>query len=217
MPNWCSNQMTIKGRDKSDILEIIKILNHIETSENKEIGIFHSLVGYDKDYTEEEIKNNSYNINIDSWGTKWDIVYDSCQIDYESYHKNPKIIDTITMSFETAWSPPINFGKKLAKKYKVLVTLYYHESGSDFCGKTYCYSNGNIETFDYPYLEGLYNFDEEYFWDELKWQLEYYIENESSYVDFASDFHYLSTSTKQSIYYDKIDWHIKKAKSSELE
>ena len=70
--------------------------------------------------------------------------------------------------------------------------LFYTEPGCDFCGKTFCNKDGDVNEEDYEYHEGLYYFDRDYFWDEMESQAEYYIaEEEKTLEEFVQIFHYV--------------------------
>jgi hypothetical protein len=100
---------------------------------------------------------------------------------------------------DTAWSPPIEFGVNLAKKYGVQVDMFYYESGMDFCGKAYINSDGTYTEEDYGYIEGLYHFDADYFWMEIEWYVENAIEQGQSVEEFMEDYEYLPEQDKQEL------------------
>jgi hypothetical protein len=165
MPNWCSNSIVITG-DKDKIKKIKRVLETRSTS--KEIGVFQTLVGRDENLSESQYHEGGawYNSNIDRWGCKWDIDYDESNIDTDSD-------DCITMSPQTAWSPPEGFCRLLSQQYGVDVELEYSEPGCDFAGKLSITADGDEEGETYSFLEGLYYIDEDYFWMEVRNNLEY--------------------------------------------
>ena len=181
MPNWCSNTITITG-DKENIC---RIKDMMDTIENKsESNLFQTLVGYPDHMTEGEYQEKWYDTNVTNWGTKWDVSYDDACPQFSE--------EVIVLSPDTAWSPPIGFGTILAKLYQVDVELFYTEPGCDFCGKTFCNKDGDVNEEDYEYQEGLYYFDRDYFWDEMESQAEYYIaEEEKTLEEFVQIFHYV--------------------------
>jgi hypothetical protein len=67
---------------------------------------------------------------VENWGTKWDIGSDNGEV----RGLNPTIVDNeATMSFDSAWSPPIGLYNKLVELgYKVHAS--YFEPGMAFCG-----------------------------------------------------------------------------------
>ena len=182
MPNWCSNEITISG----DVTKIVQALESIENKEDR--NLFKSLI----DVPQDEYDNDWYNTNLKYFGTKWDVSYEEC---------DPQEIDDecIVLTPSTAWAPPIEFGVNLAKKYGVEVDMYYHESGMDFCGKTYIKSDGTYIEEDYEYMEGLYHFDVDYFWMEIDMYIEYAKEEEKSVEEFMEDYEYLSEEDKQEL------------------
>ena len=190
MPNWCSNTITITGT-KEQIGLLTRILEDEPKSKGDSI-VFQSLIGIKPDVSKEDYDNGAwYNANTNYFGTKWDVDYDSCNFVFDE--------ECITMSPETAWSPPINFGVVLHEMYGVNVELFYTESGCDFCGKTIINENGVFED-DYGYNEGNYHFDNDYFWEGIiNSQIEYGIEEEKDVDGFLNDFPYLTTEDKEEL------------------
>jgi hypothetical protein len=82
-----------------------------------------------------------YDFSIAEWGTKWDV--STSGRDY----KIEKIDDshTVTLYFDTAWSPPTAAYEKLMD-LGFEVEAYYYEPGMAFVGK---WSNGDDEYFEY--------------------------------------------------------------------
>jgi len=71
---------------------------------------------------------NWYDWRVEMWGTKWDIGDKHCDLDYTTG-------DTaIELSFDSAWSPPIGFYKKM-EELGFTVKAYYYEPGMAFCGQ----------------------------------------------------------------------------------
>ena len=185
MPNWCENEITITG----DVSEIVKALDSIENKEER--NVFKTLIGLPDGISQEEYEKDWYNINLDRFGTKWDISYEDC--DPQEFD------DELVLTPNTAWSPPIEFCVNLAKNYGVEVEMYYFESAMDFCGKTSINSDGTYTEEDYKYMEGLYHFDADYFWMEIQWYVENAIEDGQSVEEFLEDYDYLPTYDKKEL------------------
>ena len=92
MPNWCMNSLTIKG--DNDKLYAIK-----EAADKGEM--LQHMVPMPKEYLDDQ---SWYSWRLENWGTKWDI-YDT--------HCNRIDANTLSMTFYTAWSPPIPVYDKL--------------------------------------------------------------------------------------------------------
>jgi hypothetical protein len=201
MPNWCSNTITITGSKEN----IRRIKDMMESIENKsESNLFQTLVGYPDHMTEGEYQEKWYDTNVTNWGTKWDVSYDDSFPQYSD--------EEIVLSPDTAWSPPIGFGTILAKLYQVDVELYYTEPGCDFCGKTFCDKDGGVNEEDYNYLEGLFIFDQEYFWTEMESQAEYYIgEEEQTLEEFIANFPYVDVQELTDFYNEQKEHYGKEA------
>jgi hypothetical protein len=192
MPNWCSNSIVITG-DKDKIKKIKRVLSSIDKN-GDDNRVFQSLVGRDETLSEAEFESGAwYNSNINRFGCKWDVDYDTCNFDLDSD-------DCITMSPETAWSPPEGFCRLLAEQYGVDVVLEYSEPGCDFAGRLSITADGDEEADNYAYLEGLYYLDESYFWMEVNSNLEYEFDDEPrSLEEWLEDFTYVSDIGKKEL------------------
>ncbi len=155
MPNWCSNTLTLVHEDRKMISRAVKA--------TQKDALLHEFVPCPQalaDTTEGSFgdkleqarldairKNNRqtygysswYDFAIGEWGCKWDISNGA------SEYKIKKANDgyTVTLHFDTAWSPPINFYDKLVE-LDFKVDAMYYEPGINFCGQ---YFDGQEETF----------------------------------------------------------------------
>lgn len=103
------------------------------------------------------------------------------------------IDDTFFCSgFDTAWSPPEKFCQMLSEMYQISVKITYDESGNDFSGHAQ-YTNGETDYEEsWSYLEGLYNMDKDWFWNEMDSQIECYIDDEVEVEEFLEGYGFLS-------------------------
>ena len=115
MPNWCMNTVYVSHEDSSKIDEFKKAC---ESSD----GLFQHFVP-----RPESEEDNWYAWNIENWGTKWDVEGDGVQVFEQDENK-------ISVSFDTAWGPPIEFFRKLEEDHEYKVLAYYMEEGMNFCG-----------------------------------------------------------------------------------
>jgi hypothetical protein len=129
MPNWCDNSMRVTHSDKSKVDELEKILQ----SEDK--GIFQHL----RPMPEAE-QDNWYEWNVNNWGTKWE----ASIVDWERPDDN-----TIWVSFESAWSPPISLYEHMFSEGWEVEGLY-HEGGMGFCG---IWRDGDDDYYDYDFTD----------------------------------------------------------------
>jgi hypothetical protein len=192
MPNWCSNSITINGDKKQ-----ISIIKHALES-NKDKCVFETLVGREPRYTDEQYENGAwYDSNVSYWGCKWDVSYDDSNIVYDE--------QSISLSPDTAWSPPIEFCNNLVKMYKVSVHIFYSEPGIGFCGETNIYLDGDgiliTDDTEYGYLEGLYILDNDLFWSEVDYYVDSYGENDEDSVEkyVEETFPFITEGDKKSI------------------
>lgn len=119
MPNWCDNSVTLSHTDKSKIDAL-----DVEMSKKNDDG--HSIAEpfqhlRPRPESEEE---NWYDWNVNYWGTKWD----ASVIDWNRDDDN-----TITIYFESAWSPPTALYEYLVEN-DWQVNALYHEPGMGYAG-----------------------------------------------------------------------------------
>jgi len=177
MPNWCYNHLTITG-EKTNLDRIKFRLEDIEEKDNVSPGIFMALVGRDQSIDLHEYENGGwYDSNVSYWGTKWDVSYNESGVEYND--------DTITLSFQSAWSPPIPFIQHLGRLFNVECELYYEEPGCDFCGKSYFNNQDGLTEEDYTYNEGRFYFDKENFFDSVDGDIDTMFEEDED-VTFES-------------------------------
>jgi len=117
MPNWCWNHLEVSGDEKQLQEFVEKSTTNIETSD--EFSFEGTLPRGDR--------KDWYNWSLDNWGTKWD----ACEPNI--CHND---IDYFAVSFETAWSPPIDWINNIMQDFPDLCfTLEYDEEGMCFGGR----------------------------------------------------------------------------------
>ena len=185
MPNWCNNHIIISG----DIffLSLLKnILEDVPKTIGEETVVFKTLIGKEPTITTEDYeKGGWFDSNINWFGTKWDVSYNDCQFDFNDDH--------IIMMPMTAWSPPVRFVSNLCKMYGLAAVMDYSESGCNFCGRATIDINGEVDDEEYKYNEGMYHFDNEYFWESIvESDLEYALEEGKTKDQFLLDYPYVN-------------------------
>ena len=185
MPNWCNNHIIISG----DIffLSLLKnILEDVPKTIGEETVVFKTLIGKEPTITTEDYeKGGWFDSNINWFGTKWDVSYNDCQFEFNDDH--------IIMMPQTAWSPPVRFVSNLCKMYGVTAVMNYDERGCDFCGRATIDINGEVDDEEYKYNEGMYHFDNEYFWESIvESDLEYALEEGKTKDQFLLDYPYVN-------------------------
>jgi hypothetical protein len=163
MPNWCSNHLTIEG-DSKQLKEFLE-KSITDVAEEEEIFTFSGTypepdydttpvartypeisATYKKGKEKEEILKNEPTIRkgswwdwrVQNWGTKWE------PSDVVIYTQTKNILE---ISFETAWSPPIEWLEKVHQDFPDLIfDLEYEESGMGFGG--HAHVHGKISIFE---------------------------------------------------------------------
>lgn len=125
MPNWCMNSVTFGHEDPAEITRM------------KEAFLNDRLLSEFVPNPAGDNAEDWYSFNISNWGTKWD----TGGSDISALETN-----SITLLFDTAWSPPIAFYEALVEDGWE-VHGYYYEPGMNFCGR---FDNGIDDYFEIP-------------------------------------------------------------------
>jgi hypothetical protein len=160
MPNWCSNELTIKG-EKAELQKLIDFVGapyerqyamppkYEETETTKfsnPVFAFWNVIRPDEELMESYIKSEAwYQWNINHWGTKWDVANVDGENSFETYAFLDKLDEgEIGYSLWTAWSPCIPIIEKLSIKFPTLeFKVMYVETGMEFWGISE-YANGEL-------------------------------------------------------------------------
>ena len=139
MPNWCNNTVELSHENPEMMARAVKSFNDGSFLNEfvpvpEELHIVAGFVGGDEQVKlEEQEKANLarfgyktwYDYCVNEWGTKWDISpYEPVTLGEDG---------RLTMSFDSAWSPPTQAYEKLTE-LGFSVRAYYYESGMGFCG-----------------------------------------------------------------------------------
>ena len=136
MPNWCSNIVYVKGTGEAkkkikDIFLKDEPFAYIKPEPNYDEvvvpwGLAHlsSIRGSEEPEAGREGAWRDW--RIANWGTKWEPTDLEVDLDDEG---------DLTLSFETAWSPPAQVLEELSKMEGVgEITSHFYEPGADFIG-----------------------------------------------------------------------------------
>jgi hypothetical protein len=104
MPNWCTNQLQIKGNAE----DIKKFVEENKPKDKDDAGA----LSFDRSVPLPE-GMDWYDWHIANWGTKWDVNDDS------ELHEHDDD-SGVTYSFDTAWAPPVDWLRKTHRKYPSL-------------------------------------------------------------------------------------------------
>lgn len=161
MPNWCMNSVTFKHAEPEKLREIVDAWNS-----GQFMGTFLPCPKALKDTVAgcagpkgssaqlaleaQEQRNfelhgakNWYEWQIAHWGTKWDFGKEQ----EEKRMRLPKTAKKVSLSFNSAWSPPIEFYEHMRTTHGFDIKAYFFEPGVSFCG---VYDNGNVFEYDVP-------------------------------------------------------------------
>jgi hypothetical protein len=128
------------------------------------------------------------------YGTKWfdfaiELVSDCWDESVEGFEDTPITYCSIVISGDSAWSPPEKLTQELCKAYRVRARHEYEESGNDFAGITTFDEEGDCDQETYTYWEFKYKYDQDWWWDEMTYQIQEGYRYES-YNEFAEEHKY---------------------------
>lgn len=193
MPNWCNNYIQISGT-KENMEKIYHLFKNEDSKRYREILVMNYLIPHDTEYKQIE-KSGNFLLNPQTkfYGTKWDFRLNEANVIVVEE-------DYVSLGPSTAWSPPSEFCERLARKYDVNVEITYEEGGVGFVGREVYNSDGLIEQEIYEnYEEGLYNLENETFWENLDSSIEYALENEEDLEDFMGRYYFVTPEDKEEI------------------
>ena len=129
MPNWCLNNATITHDDPAKLNELLDAFKRGELMEHflptpRDPEDPTKLLGAGIPVTIGG--NDWYNWRVANWGTKWDVGGEDAY-----YSNNP---EGLVLSFDTAWSPPVEFYSFLKDEHGFDIRASYFEPGMEFCG-----------------------------------------------------------------------------------
>ena len=135
MPNWCSNTLVLQHSDPAMIVRAAEAVKA-----DRLCAEFVPLGG-------DGLHGWNYDLAVENWGTKWDVSQTEVIDQFEN---------SISVSFESAWSPPIAFYDRMVEMgFEVHAT--YFEPGMGYVGK---YIDGEDEEYEID-PEDLSNIPEE--------------------------------------------------------
>ena len=118
MPNWCLNNATITHDDPAKLDEFVdaykagNLFEHYHPTPKDENG---------------ELDEDWWGWRVSNWGTKWDIGGEDEFVDRRDQN-------TVVLSFDSAWSPPIEFYSFMKSEHGFDIRASYFEPGMCFCG-----------------------------------------------------------------------------------
>lgn len=158
MPNWCNNVVEISHVSKDMMARVIKAAQASGDEPGllaeffpcpEDLQIVAGSVGAKGSPEQEALElqedinvkrygfKNWYDWQVANWGTKWDICEASCTAADDGY--------AATLSFDTAWSPPIAAYEKLME-LGFTIKAFYYEPGMCYAG---VWEDGNDNFYEY--------------------------------------------------------------------
>lgn len=151
MPNWAQNVVTFKHGDPAMIQRVVQAYENerlmqefhpcpVELMDERST----TYGGPDKEQQDALRASNLerfghanwYDWRVANWGTKWDIGDGGSEVAADGL--------SVRFSFDSAWSPPIQFYEKM-EELGFTIDAFYYEPGMSFCGRYTDGSDGYIE------------------------------------------------------------------------
>jgi hypothetical protein len=159
MPNWCQNNITVRG-SIFEVLRFVKVgvngAEEVTVDSNIEELFLRHKVGMESYYATpktfkdadttnhpDKFKKQSnyqmktygvvgwYDWNCKYLGTKWASEFESVTFSHSQYDGTFELV----IWFDTAWSPPVAWLEKVQADFpKLYFRMYYEECGMEFCG-----------------------------------------------------------------------------------
>jgi len=132
MPNWCLNNVAINHDDPTKLNELLDAYKRGELMEHfmptpRDPEDPTKLLGEGKPISFDG-KGDWYTWRVANWGTKWDVGGEDAFGERILPDDN-----TVVLSFDSAWSPPIEF-YIFMKGQGFDIRASYFEPGMEFCG-----------------------------------------------------------------------------------
>ena len=142
MPNWCSNYATFTHKDPDQVQKLVAAVDddclfNTFVPLPEELKETDGLKGDDPELIKKYGAADWYNWNVNNWGAKWDA---------SDAMINNKTADQVSVSFETAWSPPTAFYEHMLDQGWEIMA-YYYEPGMSYCG---AWDNGQDDSYEIP-------------------------------------------------------------------
>lgn len=161
MPNHCANTLKITAHTPENLALLADIRHQLTLEDKRIFQTIHpcpaELMNATASFTPEEAHEHNkekygfahwYDFCVSEWGTKWD-AYEVDTLEDSA--------TSLTISFDTAWSPPVGvYAVLLAKGFSVEATFV--EQGCDYIGY---WVNGNDHTESLSALMGEREEDED--------------------------------------------------------
>lgn len=161
MPNWCANKVTFKHKDPQQLHKLVRAWNSgclmgtfLPCPEELKATVAGcagpagsaaqmALEAQERQNVELYGAKNWYEWQIGHWGTKWDVGREQDQ----PLRRLPAKAKQLTLEFDSAWSPPVEFFDHLRTVEGFDITAYCFEPGVGFCG---IYRDGMFTDFSVP-------------------------------------------------------------------
>lgn len=165
MPNWCNNSVVFTHENPDMIARIKRVIDSDAGFFNEFVSMPDDLMHTDKGFFGGDTKKQEamekankrnlkkygykdwYDFANGEWGTKWDVAGCNLQV----FDEGP---NHIGINFDTAWSPPLDFYRKMEDSHGFDINAEYSETGCGFVGT---YSDGCDECYSYSRKEDLEN------------------------------------------------------------
>jgi hypothetical protein len=148
MPNWCTNNLTVRGPSES-VSRFVDAVTVKGEGESREFQIISTLVTIPEEFNNDDNRNAEGVHVVDwqyaNWGTKWG--------DSDTYLKDDFVLeqdrdDTVTLevdfSFSSPWGPPLQAFITISREWSDLSFLISYEELSNAVLGVTLIANGEV-------------------------------------------------------------------------
>lgn len=142
MPNWCDNVVVVTG-DADSLDKFVQAAQSPVDNTDLSLEMLHPMpdsvtkgepITLANGAVVQTMSDAEYRWCVDNWGTKWDV----------EATIGRKSDECVEYYFASAWAPPVEAFRKIAKDYPTLdFTMKYAEPGMAFAGATH-FSEGEL-------------------------------------------------------------------------
>lgn len=144
MPNWNSNVVTFKHSDTAAVKRIADAFatgNFMQQFFPCPIELVNTVSGFATDPADQVKLVEQQQANLAKYGyatwyewctSEWGVKWDFGDSEYTSTYSPGDTV--ITLTFDTAWGPPLEFYAKMVDELGYDIKAYYYEPGMAFCG-----------------------------------------------------------------------------------
>lgn len=142
MPNWCANTVEIYHEDSAMMERVREAFNKGALLQEfipvpQELKDAPANFEVNEAFVDKYGYSTWYDFCVNEWGTKWDVGAEGYEVEFDPAG--------MTLSFDSAWAPPVAAYEKLME-LGFAIRAYYYEPGMCFAG---IWTDGTDDYYEY--------------------------------------------------------------------